>query len=100
YEVPAVYQERLLKFCRATGEAIVIKAASADAFYAWASGSGGEPGGEKPSYARRLEDALNDVMGSRATKHYVSRDFEKNVHAWLTRESGQIRIMHNSENGF
>src|SRR4029077_4832275 len=64
------------------------------------SATGRGPGGEKPSYARRLEDALNDVMGSRATKHYVSRDFEKNVHAWLTRESGQIRIMHNSENGF
>lgn len=90
YEVPKAFQERLLRFLnKSSGEHLVglqISIASPEAFYVTVVGEG------RPSYGVRLEDALNDALGSRASRKVMSRDFEKRVHDWLTRERATLSL--------
>jgi hypothetical protein len=89
YDIPAAYQERVLKFLTRDSVALEITAAG-DAFYVTARRPA--DGDEKPSYSRSLEEAMNDAMRSRATKKYITKDFQARVHDWLTREAGKMLI--------
>ena len=85
YDIPPVFQNRLLKWLEKTEGSIVISAEEGK-FTVFSSRD------QALHKHKSLERAINDATGSRAAVGHIDRRFQKRVLAWLEETRGAIRL--------